>query len=77
MTTESRGLGASRGREVFSRATRARIVLNLLLIRCRLTSIGLFFLPTLLVCSFSGSGSARLTGGLKDGADAELLTVQR
>lgn len=30
-----------------------------------LTSIGLFFFPTLLVCSFSGCGSALLTGGLK------------
>lgn len=35
--------------------------------RCEvhLTSIGLFFLPTLLVCSFSGCGNALLTGGLK------------
>lgn len=33
-----------------------------------ITSMGLFFLPTLLVCSFSGCGSARLTGGLKQTA---------
>lgn len=37
------------------------IVCNL---RAQFTSMGLFFLPTLLVCSFSGCGSALLTGGL-------------
>lgn len=42
--------------------------------------MGLFFLPTLLVCSFSGCGNALLTGGLKTDswdkmAAAELLIM--
>lgn len=36
-----------------------------------LTSMGLFFLPTLLVWSFSGCGGALLTGGLKQKRERE------
>lgn len=36
-----------------------------------LTSIGLFFLPTLFVWSFSGCGGALLTGGLRQGSQNE------
>lgn len=40
-----------------------------------LTSMGLFFLPTLLVCSFSGCGRALLTGGLKHTAGLQTLLI--
>lgn len=36
-----------------------------------LTSMGLFFLPTLFVWSFSGCGGALLTGGLRQGSGHE------
>lgn len=37
--------------------------------------MGLFFLPTLLVWSFSGCGKALLTGGLKQTAGLVLAAV--
>ncbi len=52
-----------KGKERKGKPTKNKLLI-FVLICPSLTSMGLFFLPTLLVCSFSGIGGALLTGGL-------------